>query len=233
METLANKRQLELAPLSSANLGSSDSTKGVSLGRRISRALQSPFSASQSTTKRTITDQHNNCAPTRSWARMDDDSDPTRPTLEALCAAGTTFSLPWTRERKALFAGFDSQKVLHADGPWRSISPFAPEQARMRSVLPDGIAGRCSFRDHMSTSSMQSMDHLSLNVGLTVGYPFLNAGVEVDYDRTVMQNENVSPATNEIDSAGFGIGENSWLMTHHSGHTFVTKQLGGHWPHRP
>jgi hypothetical protein len=70
-------------------------------------------------------------------------------------------------------------------------SPFAVSAIAARAVIADGLGGLCSFREHQSTSAQDSSDHLSLNVGLTVGNPCVSVGADVDYDRTVMQNENV------------------------------------------
>ncbi|KAK6359111.1 hypothetical protein TWF696_000278 [Orbilia brochopaga] len=56
--------------------------------------------------------------------------------------------------------------------------------------MPDGQGRVGSYVESISTSSSTVNDHLSVSVGITIGYPFLNAGVEVDYDRSVLENKN-------------------------------------------
>ena len=86
---------------------------------------------------------------------------------------------------------FDSSRSSHADGPWSLSCPFDLSGLRATSIIPDEGGSVASFRDGLSTSSGSSSEHLSAALGLTVGYPFLNASVTGQYDRDILENENV------------------------------------------
>lgn len=118
--------------------------------------------------------------------------DPTRPSLVALTDAGHAFSIPWNHDVRALMSGFDSSQMSSPQGPWLMPSPFETDSMKMARVLLDNNGGSTNYREGMSTSSGSSSEHLSAALGLTVGYPFLNANVTGQYDRNVLENQNVS-----------------------------------------
>ena len=122
--------------------------------------------------------------------------DPCRPSLDAITGAGHAFSIPWGHRVCALMTSFDSSRMSHPDGPWVKPSPFDLASLGMTTIIPDTGGGIASFQDGLSTNLGSSSDHLSASLGLTVGYPFLNASVTGQYDSTVMENENVrNPST--------------------------------------
>ena len=86
---------------------------------------------------------------------------------------------------------FDSSRSSHADGPWLLSCPFDLTGLRMTNIIPDRGGSVVSFRDGLSTNTGSSSEHLSAALGLTVGYPFLNASVTGQYDKNVLENENV------------------------------------------
>lgn len=123
-----------------------------------------------------------------------DDLDPTKPSLVAMGDAGHAFSIPWSHngEVRALMAGFDSARMRELSGPWVLLSPFDLHGTKLSALIPDDTSGGIgSFRDGFSTTSGSSNEHLSAALGITVGYPFLNASVTGEYDKTVIQNETV------------------------------------------
>jgi hypothetical protein len=87
-------------------------------------------------------------------------------------------------------ACFESKEMKAPQGPWRIAHPFDPV-GLIEVVMPELVGGTASFRDGFSTRSEASSEHLSVAVGLTIGYPFLNAGVHVDFDQTVIEHSNV------------------------------------------
>lgn len=123
--------------------------------------------------------------------------DPTQPRLENAAKAGHPFSFGWSREVRAVMAGLDSARFMNREGPWVLDSPFEVQLARLSAVIPDtpGHSGLSSigwYRDGLSTSAGSSSEHLSASLGLTVGYPFLNANVTAKYDKAVSSDSNVS-----------------------------------------
>ncbi|KAK0629293.1 hypothetical protein B0T17DRAFT_615088 [Bombardia bombarda] len=122
-------------------------------------------------------------------------SDPSRPSLAAFADAGHPFSVPMTGDVQNMLVGFDSKRMALATGPWLepSANPFdlrSRKGVQLKVVLPDIQGGSASFRDGFSTHSGSSYDHLSAEVGVSVGYPFLSGSVSGKYDKTVMENEN-------------------------------------------
>ncbi|KAH6876590.1 hypothetical protein B0T10DRAFT_566805 [Thelonectria olida] len=123
--------------------------------------------------------------------------DPTRPTLENAADAGHPFSICWSREVRSILAGLDSDRFKDLDGPWAIESPFDVSTLRLSAVIPDspgngGISSSGCYRDGLSTSSEHGTEHLSAALGITVGYPFLNASVTGKYDGRVSEDRNAS-----------------------------------------
>ncbi|KAF4341607.1 hypothetical protein FBEOM_4509 [Fusarium beomiforme] len=119
------------------------------------------------------------------------DRDPTKPSLEALTAGRHPFSLPWGHGVRVLLGGFKADGISKKTGPWATTSAFDISNTELLAVVPDAKGGSMSYKDSMTTSSETSDDHLSASLGLTVGYPFLNASVTGEYDRNVMESRNV------------------------------------------
>jgi hypothetical protein len=122
----------------------------------------------------------------------DPTSDPTRPSLSAYVDAGHPFSVPWASDAREVLTGFISTRIADTSGPWLSSCAFDLAQARLTAVLPDLRGGIASFRDGHSTHSSSTGEHLSAELGVSVGYPFLSASVSGKYDRNVIEDENVS-----------------------------------------
>lgn len=130
---------------------------------------------------------------------LDLDFDPTSPSLESTAAAGHPFSLSWSREARSILAGLDTGRLKDPAGPWVLDTPFDVNTARLSVVTPDSIRGGSNglsmtghYRDGLSTSSESSKEHLSAALGVTVGYPFLNASVSAKYDRQITEDKSVS-----------------------------------------
>ena len=124
--------------------------------------------------------------------------DPTCPSLESTAAAGHPFALPWSREVRAILAGLDSEHLKEPASPWVLESPFDLRLAQLIAVIPDsirdgtnGLSTAGHYRDGLSTSSESSREHLSAALGVTVGYPFLNASASAKYDRQIAEDKNV------------------------------------------
>lgn len=131
---------------------------------------------------------------TERWRRedlSDPSNDPTRPSLAAFVDAGHAFSVPWAGDARNLLTGFTSSSMLDDRGPWLPTCAFDTGKAKMTAVLSDLQGGIASFRDGSSTHSGSSQEHLSAELGVSVGYPFLSASVSGKYDRDVLENENV------------------------------------------
>jgi hypothetical protein len=116
----------------------------------------------------------------------------TTPSLSHLTDAGHAFQIPWDRQVRPILIGFDSADMQKLDGPWKLSSPFDLPGTMLSAVVPDTSGGIASFRDGFSTQSGASTEHLSAGLGITVGYPFLNASVSGKYDKQMMQNSSVS-----------------------------------------
>lgn len=122
---------------------------------------------------------------------MDDNEDPTRPSLEGLTGAGYAFALPWRRENVTLLTGFDSTKVKDEGGPWKMSTPFESSKLRMSVIIPDTKGGTATYREALSSQYGSQSEHISASLGLTIGYPFLNANVTAEYDRHVVEKKSV------------------------------------------
>ncbi|KAK4205405.1 hypothetical protein QBC40DRAFT_320126 [Triangularia verruculosa] len=124
-----------------------------------------------------------------------DDFDPSQPSLESTAAAGHPFSVAWSHEVRAILAGLESRRLRDASGPWMLETPFSLEHVKLCAVIPDalgdgGLSSVGNFHDGFSTTISSSHEHLSASLGVTVGYPFLNASVSAKYDKTVKENKN-------------------------------------------
>ena len=128
----------------------------------------------------------------------EDDLDPTRPSLAAITEAGHAFSIPSTSEVRVLMSGFDSPRAKDFSGPWLMSSPFDVFKARLSAIIPDTRGCTGSFQDGFSSQTEINEEHLSAALGITIGYPFLNASVSAKYDKNVRGNKNVSPNTSAI-----------------------------------
>ncbi|KAJ5887306.1 hypothetical protein N7504_011353 [Penicillium tannophilum] len=119
-------------------------------------------------------------------------NDPTLPNLQAQTEAGAAIALPWSREEKPLLTGFDSAKMRdYSDGPWiATASPFSAQSIVTATIVPDASGGVGVYREGFSTRMESSNEHLSASLGITVGYPFLNANVTGEYDSNVNETKN-------------------------------------------
>ncbi len=150
--------------------------------------------------------------------------------LSDLANAGHPFSIPWSRETRALMCGFDSAFVKEPQGPWLLSCPFDITVLRASALIPDTAGGSATYRDGMSTSSGSTSDHLSAAFGITVGYPFLNANATGQYDRDVRDNESVRHILARLISKR--------ILTTRVGHSSIAKCLLSNWsghprPHAP
>ncbi|KAK6503375.1 hypothetical protein TWF481_008395 [Arthrobotrys musiformis] len=123
----------------------------------------------------------------------DDDDDSlglTTPALEAWTTAGNAFSVPWSHEVKAVLTGFKSTLMKMPSGPWLVTCPFDATSLMLTTVLPESGGGVTSYRDGMSTQGGSSSEHLSAELAVTVGYPFLKASVSGKYDKNVKEDNH-------------------------------------------
>lgn len=123
---------------------------------------------------------------------MEEDGDPTRPSLDSMTTAGHAFAVPWRRETVSLLTGFDSRRTKELGGPWVTQSPFEASDLKLSTILSDTKGGTATYRDGLSTSAGTYCEHISASLGLTIGYPFLNANVTAKYDQDVLQKTSVS-----------------------------------------
>ncbi|KAK4169842.1 hypothetical protein QBC43DRAFT_283407 [Cladorrhinum sp. PSN259] len=128
---------------------------------------------------------------------FDLDYDPTAPSLEKTASAGHPFSLCWSREVRSILSGLDTSRLKDPTGPWVLNTPFDLQKASLSIVLADavkdssnGLSTTGHYRDGFSTTSESSYEHLSAALGITVGYPFLNASVSAKYDKQVTEDKN-------------------------------------------
>jgi len=126
---------------------------------------------------------------------MEEDGDPTRPSLESMTSAGHAFALPWRCETISLLTGFDASRMKELGGPWMTQSPFEVSDLKMSTILCDTKGGTATYRDGLSTSAGTYSEHISASLGLTIGYPFLNANVTAKYDRQVVEKKSVSASS--------------------------------------
>ncbi len=157
--------------------------------------------------------------------------DPTSPSLESTATAGHPFALPWSREVRAILAGLDSDRLKDPAGPWVLESPFDLRLAQLIAVIPDsirdgtnGLSTAGHYRDGLSTTSESSKEHFSASLGVTIGYPFLNASVSAKYDRQVAEDKNVCLHLNPVFSTSGEDYENS-LLTTLTGHQSLAQCL--------
>ncbi|KAK6525429.1 hypothetical protein TWF694_005567 [Orbilia ellipsospora] len=120
----------------------------------------------------------------------DDDFGPTIPSLETWTASASAFSIPWSHEVKAIMTGFKSALMKKDSGPWLVSCPFDATSIKLTTVIPDSGGGVTSYRDGMSSHTGSSSEHLSAELAVTVGYPFLNASVSGKYDRSIKKNDH-------------------------------------------
>ncbi|VUC37254.1 unnamed protein product [Clonostachys rosea] len=125
----------------------------------------------------------------------EDQRDPTLPSLEGLSSGGHPFSIPWSHDVGVLLGGFKSSWVTRREGPWVGKGAFDTSGMQMTAIIPDTQGGSTSYKDAITTSTAVSNDHLSASLGITVGYPFLNASVTGEYDRTVLESHNAIRAS--------------------------------------
>lgn len=119
------------------------------------------------------------------------EQDPTRPSLESFSSGGHPFSIPSGHDVRVPLCGFQTANMRQQKGPWVTMSAFEASGLALTAVILDTKGGTMSYKDGMTTSSTTSDDHLSASLGLTIGYPFLNASVTGQYDKDVIESHNV------------------------------------------
>jgi hypothetical protein len=117
------------------------------------------------------------------------------PSLADLAAQRLTLEIPWHKEYRALGASFDSRCMNASQGPWKEGTAFEENPSRKVHYILDAHGGTFSYRDSSSASHFDSTEHLSANIGVSVGCKVASVGVSGSYDKTVLEQRNVSESS--------------------------------------
>lgn len=123
---------------------------------------------------------------------FDDFSDISIASLTRIANIGHAFAIPWNHEVQPLLRGFDSARIMDRNGPWVTNSPFEENEAKACTMCYESSNSSYTYREGESSQSHSSSEHMSFNLGVSVGPPFLSAEVSGKYDKTVLSNHNVS-----------------------------------------
>lgn len=113
------------------------------------------------------------------------------PSLESLAQQKLPLNIPWHREFRALGDGFESRLMNMPQGPWTNASPFDAVPSEGALYVRDVAGGTYSYRDATSSGATENSDHLSANLGVSVGNALASVGVSGQYDKDVMDLSNV------------------------------------------
>ena len=117
--------------------------------------------------------------------------DPAQPSLARQAESGVPLRFPWTAQVLKPGTSFDSL-YLSSSHPFLGNSPFdCGALGHSTFVYTDDSGGRASYVSTSSTTVGSSRDHFSAGLGVTVGCSFLNASVSGQYDKDVMNNNDV------------------------------------------
>lgn len=115
--------------------------------------------------------------------------DPDCVTIPRLAKAGMPIALPWLKETVLPGTMFYSARC-HSVNPWGIESPFE-DLDKMRLVARKEDGTHCTYYSAETRTKVNSLDHMSLSLGVQAGCSFLNANVSGQYDKDVMANSDV------------------------------------------
>lgn len=122
-----------------------------------------------------------------------------RTTIVGLVTSGLPILLPWSSSIAAVRPGTTFHSRLSAtDDVWSKHNPFA-DLDKTRVVYTNSDGGQATYNSTKTTSSANNSEHLSVSLGVSVGCKFLNASVTGQYDKDVLENNDVGPPTRFLD----------------------------------
>lgn len=115
------------------------------------------------------------------------------PTINDLARQNLPLTIPWhpkqTIKPGMLFRSFDA----NSDNPWSTISPFHPESLMATIVRYSRANGDvASYKSQSTTSRVETSEHLSVSLTVTIDALFASASVGGQYEKTVAKNTDVS-----------------------------------------
>ena len=114
------------------------------------------------------------------------------PTINDLARQNLPLTIPWhpkqTIKPGMLFRSVDA----NSNNPWSSLSPFQPESLQATTVRFSRANGDvASYRSQSTTSRVETSEHLSVSLTVTVDALFASASVSGQYEKTVAKNTDV------------------------------------------
>jgi len=115
----------------------------------------------------------------------------TTPNVASIAKNGLPINLPWFPKVIPLGTTLHS-RALRTTDPWGRTSPFDSHSLRHAQLLFDISRGsEGSYVSATTTTSGQTLDHLSLSLGLEVDMLFAGASVVGSYDKETKINSSV------------------------------------------
>jgi hypothetical protein len=120
--------------------------------------------------------------------------DPFEPTVKYIGASQTPFTVPWTKERIQLCAGFNTQRS-QKDALFLSTSAF---QNTLHMPLQYRECQSTSIKDESGSNIATSSVDTTFAISASVGGSFLGASGRGSYEKNLRDNKNVSSAKSQV-----------------------------------
>ena len=109
--------------------------------------------------------------------------------LEHLVSQKAPIFLPWSKAMIHPGNGFDSRLALDNKLPWTGRTAF--DRLHIATFVSEMQSATAVFRESTSSASSADSQHMSANLGVTVGSDYLNVNVTGSYDETISNTVNV------------------------------------------
>jgi hypothetical protein len=121
-----------------------------------------------------------------------DEFDPLITSVARQASTGQVLRLPWHTRSIPLGSFFNTKTASTSKvDPFSRDSAFDTESVRKSHINFEPFDGDASYKSSESTSSSTSADHLSVGVGVGISCFVVSASVSCQYDRHVMENNDV------------------------------------------
>lgn len=120
------------------------------------------------------------------------DSDSTSSIIKDLIRQELPLYVAWTPEQIDLGTGFRSDRIDSVAGPWVKNSPFESSLQKRIRITREIDGGVYTDKEVSSCSRSNASDHLSVQLGVSVGNSLASVGVSGRYDNSVREQRSVS-----------------------------------------
>jgi len=117
---------------------------------------------------------------------------PFLPSIETFAAARRSIILPSGPTALPIGTGFSSKDSSSPGGPFLPQSAFNKIALAQAPLVYEAGPNGGNYREVITTSDINSYEHTSVSLGVSIGGSFLGGSVSGAYDKLVLENNDVS-----------------------------------------